>query len=128
MKRIYYRYEVWEDYHHGMYQDGNSSALISKAVRLLSSVKALIKAMRYVAFHWVCSAEMNLSNVNRNRQAWLGQAACCHAYDVPENLTKEAWRRLPQEVRDRANRIADLVIMEWEILHGVDFQKSLNSY
>lgn len=128
MKRIYYRYELWEDYHNGMYEDGNSPDLVLRAMRLLSSVRSLIKAMRYVAFRWVCAAEMNLSNANRNRQAWLGQAACSYAHKVPENLTKEAWRRLPQSVRDRANRIADLVIMEWEILHDAGFQKPLNSY
>jgi hypothetical protein len=29
------------------------------------------------------AVEVNLSNTNCNRRAWLGQAACCYRFSVP---------------------------------------------
>src|SRR5208282_383009 len=119
MRRIYHPYQIWEDYLAGMYElksfdeDG-----VMKAKRLLAEPRLLEKCMLFVAFNWPYSAEMNLSNLSRNRQAWLGQAACCHHCRVPEQVTKQAWRNLTDPQRVKANKVADKVILVWENEHA----------
>jgi hypothetical protein len=63
---------------------------------------------------WIYSAEQNLSNSSRNRQAWIGQASCCYKYGVPEHITKYAWRLMSFEQQHKANQIANKVIKIWE--------------
>jgi hypothetical protein len=116
MKKVYHNYLNWEDWKHGMFnlKDDNESVSIQKAIDLLSNPSALKAVMRHVAYYWKCSAEMNLTNRNRNRQAWLGQAACCYQYKVPEYLTKRAWHLLSEDQQRAANAVADQVIEAWE--------------
>jgi hypothetical protein len=117
MKRIYHHYEKWEDWKDGLYRRSLSDPeelIVSRSVRLLSSPDDLLRAMRFCANNWKHSAEVNLSCTSRNRQAWLGQSACCLICGAPEYLTKEAWHRLSASEQDIANGIADQVIIEWE--------------
>lgn len=115
MKRVYHSYDVWEDHAHGMFDDSADQTLLEHAVSLLSNQEMLYRCMCRAVFEWPLSAEMNLTNRSRNRQAWLGQAACCVTYGVPENLTKQAWRGLSEESRVLANACADMVIADFEL-------------
>lgn len=114
MKRIYHRYEKWEDYRHQMYCDDLDDSSVDAAIAVLSNPIVLKDAMMYVAENWKNSAELNLSNTSRNRQAWLGQAACCWLVHSSERSTKEAWNLLDEEMRIIANQVADQVIEFWE--------------
>lgn len=119
MRRIYHPYDVWEDWQHGMYaiDISGAQARVELARELLASSSPLRVAMETVARTWRHAAEVNLTNPNRNRRAWLGQAACCWAHGVPEDLTKLAWHRLTPEQQDAANAVADDVIRQWERRH-----------
>ena len=133
IKRVFHHFSKWEDHAHGMYDlfSGTSDqleSLKSLAVKLLSDEKELNRAMVYVAFEWRHSAEVNLSHTGRNRQAWLGQAACCHRHGVPEEITRAAWCTLNEETQRAANAVADEVIFAWENkrkTHFSEFQLSL---
>lgn len=114
MKRIYHRYEKWEDFRHGLYCDQISEAGIQAAKTVLSNNEILDHAMWFVLNYWVNSAQINLSNKSRNRQAWLGQAACCWLVHASENETKSAWHQLTENERIQANAIADKYISEFE--------------
>ena len=117
MKQLYHHYEEWEDYKMGLFSNPKKEIeefLIRKAMDLLKDGKRLYQAMALVGLCWNKSAEVNLSNSSRNRQAWLGQASCCMVYGTPENLTKEAWHRLTTIEQDRANAIADQIISLWD--------------
>lgn len=117
MKRIWHHYETWEDWRAGLYREvrdqWTAADLAAAAARLLADPPRLESAMRYVAFHWPHAAEHNLTNPSRNKQAWLGQAACCHAVGAPEVLTKAAWWTLGADQRNAANMVADRVLAEW---------------
>ena len=63
---------------------------------------------------WRVSASVQLSNRSRNRQAWIGQAACCFAFDCPEHQVKAAWHRLTETQQVLANHTADAIIQIWE--------------
>ena len=69
--------------------------------------------MLRVVNEWPLSCEHNLT-ADCNRQAWIGQAACCLALGVPEDITREAWHMLTQSQQDEANRKADEAILVWE--------------
>lgn len=115
MKKIYHPFWLWEDHAHDMFKQECADELAyKKAQRLLSDPEEFRIVANKVIREWKCSTEMNLSNLSRNRQAWLGQAACCYAYGVPEFMTKYGWRFLTEEQQAKANAVADEVIKYWE--------------
>jgi hypothetical protein len=121
MKRIYVRYEEWEDYQAGMYGPPNAKPSwrhVAWATSLLADPRDLLSAMLDVSELWKVSATVNLSNRSRNRQAWLGQAACCLEVGATEAETKLAWHSLQIEQQDAANAVADKCIAIWECGHN----------
>ena len=129
MKRVYYSFDKWEDFKNGMFKTKCSmdeNKIINNCKKLLKGDLFLWASMNHVSENWRYSAEMNLSNRNRNRQAWLGQSACCFAHNAPDYLTKEAWNLLSDNERKQANAIADGVIKQWEQIYigkGFSWQK-----
>lgn len=120
-------YTEWEDFQAGMYRDAqrqDHDRLADEAVSLLSTPHRLVAAMREVTTKWRFASEANLHEPPNNR-AWLGQAACCYAAGVPEELTRHAWGRLTDSQRIEANRIADRVIDEWKYRTRRNLQRSL---
>src|SRR3990167_10987484 len=97
MKLIYHRYEKWEDFQHGLYMktvrgdERNQEELTRKCMSLLSNQDRFFQVAREMINAWPISADVNLSNTNRNQQAWVGQASCCYELGVPEFITKFAW-------------------------------------
>jgi hypothetical protein len=109
-------YTEWEDWLAGMYRDvsaADEGRLTSAAASLLSDANRLAAAMREVTVEWKHASEANLHEPPNNR-AWLGQAACAFAAQVPEHLTRAAWGIITDAERLQANRIADRVIDEWK--------------
>jgi hypothetical protein len=117
IERVYHPYIKWEDHEFGMYKKEcfmDEQRMIKDCELLLRCPEWLWESMQFCSHQWKYSAEHNLTNVNRNRQAWLGQAACCFAHGAPEYLTKLAWNNLTQEQQKKANDVADEVIKDWE--------------
>lgn len=114
MRRVFHRYERWEDHAAGMFAPLVTEQMVLDAASILGDSSKSWEAMRAVATKWKYSAELNLSNRSRNRQAWIGQAACCFACGATEDATKQAWRSLTDTQRSIANWNADRVIAEWE--------------
>jgi hypothetical protein len=109
-------YTEWEDFKAGMYRDvpgQEEERMIDAAALLLADSHRLTTAMREVTSQWVVASATNLHEPPNNR-AWLGQAACAFAENVPEHLTRAAWGKLSDAERTQANRIADQVIDEWK--------------
>ena len=121
MDRIYHNFKKWEDNENGMYKKTcfmDEQKMIYDCAILLRSQEWLYEAMSQVTHFWFYSSEHNLTNINRNRQAWLGQAACCLVHGAPEYLTKIAWNDfLNEKSRKEANKIADETIAIWEEKH-----------
>lgn len=116
MKRIYHHYENWEDYKAGMYRTDiiNESFFINKATLMLCDNSLFLETCIEILNNWVFSSEANLTNSECNRKAWLGQAACCYKFNVPEILTRKAWNNLCNEQQFKANKIAEIVIRHYE--------------
>lgn len=132
--QVYHHFIHWEDWQNGQFSTtcDNENVLKEKCVYLLSNPKDLYVSMSNVVSNWHYSSAHNLSNIQSNRKAWLGQAACCYAFAAPDYVTKMAWNTLPVDVKRVANSIADKVISQWEIdffkLNVVKNQLSLFEY
>lgn len=116
MERIFHHYDKWEDYHAGMYdesKDGRAER-VQQAAEILGTPDICRKAMEKVVSEWKISTEYNLSNLEINRKAWLGQAACCCWGGIHEDETREAWGIMTEAQRIEANRIAAEIIKEWQ--------------
>lgn len=87
---------------------------VACAARILRDLHNLKIFMQSVTTSWPVATQHNLSNRSMNRQAWLGQAACCLAEGVPEDATRFAWRTLTEHEQNEANAVADYVINKWE--------------
>lgn len=117
MKRIYHSYDKWECFHEGMYRERKGeerASYVMQSLHLLRNVRQLKMHMDAVVEEWLFSTEVHMTARNSNRRAFLGQAACCHAYHCSESETREAWSYLLPEEAERANEAADSVIKTWE--------------
>ena len=131
MERIYHHYNKWEDYHNGLYhttQVDNIEELVGRCADLLKNCDAFYLVMINVVKEWRIASEVNLTNISRNRQAWLGQSSCCYKYKAPEYVTKLAWRTLTKEQQDKANDTADRIIYEWGKIYINGDQRTLFNY
>lgn len=117
MKRVYYPYNLWEEYKAGMWRIVPASErdnYAEQAAALMRETDSFKDAMMEAIEKWPVSSEMNLSARCMNRRAWLGRAGCCVAINSPEEATRQGWHYLTQEEQDEANQAADEVIAEWE--------------
>lgn len=114
--RVWRPYNEWEDWQNGMYDPPTFDAetMIAFAQHLLSSQRLFLQSALAVVHQWPISSMVNLTNVSCNRRAWVGQAACCFSCHVPELLTREAWKQLPESTKVEANATADVVIKRFE--------------
>lgn len=115
MKQVFYHYTLWEGFKNGMYdeiKEGRSDR-VQLAVDLLSNLDLLYEQMTRVTVEWPIATAQNLTSP-MNHQAFLGQTACNIWRGVKEDETREAWGRLTQEQRYKANRVADRVYSEWQ--------------
>ncbi len=71
-------------------------------------------AMLRVIDEWPIANEENLSNLNQNRRAWLGWAACSLIHSAPDMITRRAWGGLMIAQQNSANAVAEEVIELWE--------------
>lgn len=112
MRKKYHSFEKWEAHKNGMYALSTSDEwgkLVSSR-ELLATPSDLRVAMYRVLKEWKYSVEENMTDRSMNRQAFLGQCACCIEFGTPDYLTKMAWRLLEDNHRIEANRVADEII------------------
>lgn len=130
MERKFYHYTLWEDWINGLY-DPPSKQMYNKIIdckNILGNNKEFIKCIDSLFSEWKISTELNLTNKEQNRRAWVGQASVCKSLQVCDDIVKIAWSELTTEQQDEANKIADEKIAEWEIKYNggvLECQKSL---
>ena len=117
MKQFFCDYRLWEDYNAGLYHDkiiNKEKQLILKSKKLLSNQTKFFASGIKMLKCWETSAKINLTNLSRNRQAWIGQATCCFNHKAPENITIFAWNQIENKIQLKANKTADKIIKKWE--------------
>jgi len=134
LKQIFKPYWLWEDHKAGLYDIRKKYSEIEEmdlsvlAKTLLSNPEHFKIVALKVVSEWKVSADVNLSNKSRNRQAWVGQASCCYALGVPEYITKYGWRMMTPDQQKEANQVADEVIKLWEKTHKCRKNTSLKMF
>ena len=126
MNQFFAKYEFWEDFQNGMYDQfkpDQEEGLILKAIDILTSEKLFLAACKSVILTWPISSKVNLTNTGCNRKAWLGHASCSLIHKVPEVCTRKAWGRMSEEQQVRANKIAQIVINSFEL----EYEKQNNT-
>lgn len=125
MTRKFHHYEKWEDFHNGLYKIWDcSEELKERCIELLIDLPELEKYMKMVVDQWVISAEQQMTNPSRNKQAWLWQAACCMKFWVNEDNVKEAWFKLMPEEQSAANLVADKIINYYKTTYGTKISRN----
>ena len=113
-KGAWHPFQSWECFKAGMYLIGKRPEAIDSAASILGVYERCLEAMVAVVNDWRISSEHHLTKEWTNRNAWLGQAACCYMAGVNEEETREAWCQvLSEQQRIVANAIADMVIELW---------------
>lgn len=113
MKRIYYHVSKLEDLNSGLLSNGERQDMIDQSYALLSDASTFSDRASEMVSDWIYAAAHNLTNVEINRQAWIGQATCLHNHKANMNETIRAWQSLSQELQDSANAIADSIISQY---------------
>ena len=117
MEQYFTHYKNWEDFQHGMYRmnvDTDKDLFVFNAIDLLKSEANFYNACKSMLIQWEVSAKVNMSNRSQNRNAQLGAAACCYTHQTPEYLTRIAWSLMNKADQNKANKIADRIILEYE--------------
>ena len=127
MKQIFHPYNLWEDCNNGILEKGfkekKEEEMTQKAKKLLCNQDKFFKVGVAMVKKWKYSSEQHLTNPQRNRQAWIGQASCCYEYGIPEHITKYAWRLMDLKEQEEANSIADKIIELWEEEYAKEISK-----
>lgn len=113
IKQVFYRYEMWEDFQSGMYNQRSEERAIQAAIECLSDEETCRKYMQKVVAEWEIATAQVLTNPESNGRAWLGQCACFMYGGCRDEETRKAWVRLKPTVQKQANGIADEVIFGW---------------
>lgn len=115
MKRIWHRYEKWEDL--AMWRRvtvKEESQYLQAAIQFTSNAELYGSWMIKVTELWPISCEHNLTNTSTNQRAWIGHAATQMAIKCPEYITRKAWGNLLEYQREAANKKADEAILIWQ--------------
>lgn len=104
----------WEDFQAGMYRLDYTALDVKAAELLLGNPDEFHEVAREMVRAWPIAAHHNLKNMWTGRNAWVGQASCLYAYNVPSIATREAWGRLTLDQQRAANAVADRVRIERE--------------
>jgi len=122
--RIYYRWEEWECYPAGFFEEHPPKGMThedcqKKYAEFLRDLK-LFKTNAYrVINKWPKSCEHNLTNPNMNRIAWIGQSSVCIAYGIPAKY-RGGYHLLTENEQLEADKVALEIINYWMSLHGYD--------
>lgn len=117
MKRIYHPWDSWECFKAGFVKSnkkGTKEEFYSSCKSLLTNSQKFDIIIKEIFQKWPNSCEHNLTNLEMNRVAWLGQAACTYSLGIDCYTTREAWSHLTQAEKDEANRVASENIVLWE--------------
>ncbi len=122
IQRIYHRWEAWEDYPAGFFNEQPPKGMTSedcqtKYAEFLRDQRLFKKAALRVITEWPNASEHNLTNPNMNRIAWIGQAAVCIQYGIPSKY-RGGYHLLTDKEKRAADMIALEVINHWMFLHG----------
>jgi hypothetical protein len=124
MTRIYHRWEKWEDYPAGFFNEQPPKGLThedcqTKYAEFLRDLKLFRLSAHRVISEWPNSTEHNLTNPNMNRIAWIGQSSICIHSGIPAKY-RGGYHLLTKQQQLNADLVALEVINYWMFLRGYE--------
>lgn len=126
LKRIYTPYTEWEDYINGMWRKLPASEeddAIKICIEFTGDHLKYGQAMSEVIFAWPKTMLNSLTNVSINRKAFLGHCAVQYKINMPEYITRMAWKYLSFDQQILANKQAEININKWIIDYEIKNRK-----
>lgn len=120
IKQVWVPYTEWEDWRNGMWRKVSQSeetAFLETAICFTGDWVKYGAAMREVIFAWPRTMLNSLTNSSINQRAFVGHCACTYALEIPEYITRLAWKYLSDVQRFEADREAQQAIDSWKIWH-----------
>ena len=117
MEQIYIPYWEWEDYKNGMWRKLNpkdEEKFIKFAVEFTGDHIKYGNAMKEVIKKWTKTMLNGLTNKSINKRAFLGHCAVSYKLNIPEYITRIAWKELTDKQRELADMVAQQTINQWE--------------
>ena len=116
-ERIWHPYWLWECNKAGFYLSCDNKEQDKEKYReFLSDLKLFEKVLKKVILEWKYSCEHFLTDVGRNRIAWLGQASMVYAMQVPAEA-RGGFKLLSKEQQTAADAMALKYLKKWEREH-----------
>lgn len=123
LRRVYHPVAHWEECDYNMWGECvDRAGTLAKAIKFTGDHELYGSYMIRVTKEWPISCENALTDLNLNRKAWLGHAACAMYARIPEDVTREAWSQLSDEQQLLANYQAREAISAWELRYRKDIE------
>lgn len=116
--RVWHPYQKWEEVLHNMWgavPDRKKATIMAQD--FTGNHKLYGFYMTRVISEWPVSCENALTDYYMNRKAWVGHAAVALALNIPEDITRKAWKDLNYEQQHLANKEAIRAISSWENMY-----------
>jgi len=122
MKRIYHRWEKWECYKAGFFDENPPKGMTAEDCQknyaeFLKDINLFKKSAYRVIEEWPNSTEHNLTNPNMNRIAWVGQSSVCIHLGIPSKY-RGGYHLLNETEKLNADTAALEIINYWMFLRG----------
>lgn len=115
IKQIWIPYWEWEDWLNGMWGKSIDEEVdLQQAIEFTGNWQQYGNAMLDVIFAWQRTMLNSLTNPSVNKRAFLGHCAVSYKLNIPEYITRQAWKYLTDKQRYDADLIAQQTIDEWK--------------
>lgn len=115
IKQVYHDVREWEEVAHNMWGEViDKKVALETAISFTGDHKLYGSYMARVCREWPISCENALTDPLLNQKAWLGHAAVALAHNIPEDITREAWKYLTNEQKHLANKEAEREVLLWK--------------
>lgn len=112
--QIYTPYWEWEDWVNGMWSTISTDEQLKQAIEFTGDTELYGMAMGEVATAWPRTMLNSLTNPSINKRAFLGHCAVSYVINIPEHVTRAAWKFLTDKQRIDADAVAQKTIDTWK--------------
>jgi hypothetical protein len=116
IKQVYVPFWEWEDYINGMWRKVTKEQEIEMLIKAIEFTGDHIKygnAMLEVSQKWPQTMLNTLTNQSINKRAFIGHCAVQYKIQIPEYITRMAWKELNNKQRFLADNVAEKTIKHY---------------
>ena len=117
IEKFWHPYQKWDCVKAGMYSSFSDIGMTKEEAQeqyrvFLSDLELFEEVLHKVITEWKYSCEQFLSDPNRNKIAWLGQASMAYHAGVPSEA-RSGYKLLTDEQQNKADKLAEKYLKIW---------------